>query len=46
MRKLSKDEQKDLMFRWIEDPSLELIYKTFERFVESRVGKYIREEDL
>ena len=46
MRVLSKKEQMDLMFLWIEDPNLSLIYRTFERFVESRVGKFVREEDI
>lgn len=46
VRKLSKKEQMDLMFMWIEDKNLELIYKSFERFVESRVGKYVREGDI
>ena len=46
MRKLSKKEQMDLMFMWNEDKNLELIYKSFERFVEARVGKYVREGDI
>ena len=46
VRKLSKAEQMDLMFMWNEDKNLELIYKSFERFVEARVGKYVREGDI
>jgi hypothetical protein len=46
MRKLSKKDEMDLMFAWNEDKNLELIYNTFERFVEAKVGKYIREGDL
>ena len=46
MRVLSKAEQMDLMFMWNEDKNLELIYRTFERFVEARVGKYVREGDI
>lgn len=30
---LTKDEQKELMWRWAEDPSLHLVYKSFDNFV-------------
>jgi len=46
VRKLSVEEQKNLMWLWLEDKNLELIYKSFEKFVEARVGKYIREGDI
>lgn len=46
MRVLNKKEQMDLMFTWNEDKNLSLIYRTFEKYVEARVGKYVRGEDI
>lgn len=46
MRKLSKKDEMDLMFSWNEDKNLSLIYRTFEKFVEAKVGKYVREGDI
>lgn len=37
-RKLSKAEQEKLMWLWNEDAGLQLVYGTFERFVEARTG--------
>lgn len=37
---LSKPEQEKLAWMWMEDSGLQLIYKSFNAFVESRVGKY------
>ena len=39
-RMLSKSEQEKLAWMWMEDAALELIYKTFDNFVKSRVGDY------
>lgn len=40
-RLLSKAEQEKFAWDWMEDPHLALIYKTFQNYVESRVGPYI-----
>ena len=33
IRKLSKDDECALMWRWQEDRSLQLVYKTFDNFI-------------
>ena len=37
-RKLSKESEQELAWQWHTDAGLQLIYKTFARFVESRTG--------
>lgn len=40
-RLLSKKEQEKLAWMWMEDQGLQLVYKSFHVFVESRVGPYV-----
>ena len=44
-RMLSKSEQEKLAWIYHEDAGLQLIYKSFHAFVESRVGKYTTNMD-
>ena len=42
---LTKDEQEALLWHWHDNPSLQLVYRTFENFVAVRSNQFNEKND-